>query len=258
MGPRHQHHPGKPVAERRFFYFGVAALVILLAPIIILYFRSPASDYDAEDMHAMALMELRMRRLMQLSNMSESNSICRDLQARGIVDPRRQDVAWITAVGDDNYLKPIIVLATTLELYSCVKRRLVLLSPVVSKAVEAKLVRMHFEPIRVEKDYFCENGKLDPSRWHGTFLRFSAFSLTQFTKLLYVDGDFMLLSNIDDVFEYARHPKEVVRICTLCSEQFCATPPTHTGMIKAQLILPFFFCLLNKLVRSRRRSLSGP
>lgn len=117
------------------------------------------------------------------------------------------NVAWVFALGNEAYLKPLLVMVTTLELFSCVYQRIILVPPTISINVIAKLKKMKLTVVAVRDDFKCKG--LDIKRWQGTFLRYHAFSMTEYTKLVYIDVDFMLLSNIDHLFQYAQNAMEI-------------------------------------------------
>lgn len=182
----------------------VGILVVVMLP----------HDPSAVEMQRLAERELLLRRLLApaytpagRSPTSLDSTLCRQLRTEG-TPHANESVAWITAVADDGYLRPVLVLAATIELFSCIKKRVVLMGPGVSAQGEQTLRRMGYRTVRPPNQYACPN--IDQERWQGIFLRFSAFSMIEYRRLIYVDGDMMLLSNIDDLLSNVRSPVDIV------------------------------------------------
>lgn len=179
-------------------YKRAAITAIVISCVMMLVLLLPADPTTAE-LDQLAQMELQHRLVLQLST-RPGGAVCSK-------SFRNESVAWVTAVADDNYLRPALVLATTIELFSCIKQRVVLLGPAVTSAAETTLQQMGFQTVRPPINYACPG--IDQGRWRGIFLRFSAFSMTSFRRLIYVDGDMMLLSNIDDVLDTIQWPTDI-------------------------------------------------
>ncbi len=175
---------------------------VVAATCLVAVLQLPPDPSDA-DLHAMAIQELMLRRLLVPG---PDSILCRQLHSAGILHTN-ESVAWITAVADDGYLQPALVLATTIQLFSCIKERVVLMGAGVSAQGEETLRRMGYRTVRPTNRYECPN--IDQQRWRGIFLRFSAFSMTEYRRLIYVDGDMMLLSNIDDLLRDVRSPVDI-------------------------------------------------
>lgn len=115
--------------------------------------------------------------------------------------------AWITTVGSHHVMAPAIVLATTIEMFSCVKKKLVFVPETLEKEHLDTLRKVGFETIFVGNEQFpdisCAAYGL-PVRYarqnRGALNRFHAWRLTQYDTLIYADTDFMLVSQIDELF----------------------------------------------------------
>jgi len=116
--------------------------------------------------------------------------------------------AWVTSVGSAEYIVPLTVLAYTLDVFSCIKQRVAFTSSSLEQAEIDTIHKLGFETITVGTSAYPEY-TCDRSRWSGTFYRFNAWRLVQYDKVIYIDADIMLLSNIDDLFEYSNNPTEI-------------------------------------------------
>lgn len=167
-----------------------AALSALLTISTVLWLVLP-DDPSKSDLELMASRELIERKAYV--KQCQDNLTSRD--------------AWVTAIADDGYLLPLTVLATTIEKFSCIRTRIAIAGQKVTRKGEAKLYKLGYRVVRPKIEYSCPG--INKTRWNGTFLRFCAFSMTEFNRIIYVDGDFMLLSNIDDVLADVRNLNDV-------------------------------------------------
>lgn len=129
-----------------------------------------------------------------------------------IVPPR--NVTWMTALVNDEYVVPALVLGRSISTFSCYKSMIALISEEVSNGSRKALRNVGWN-LRVVEEMDCNwlDKKLDRnknngifgrafgSRIKGTHTRFHAWNYTQFTKIIYVDADYMLMTNIDELFD---------------------------------------------------------
>eukprot|EP01135_Chromosphaera_perkinsii_P002229 Nk52_evm15s221 gene=Nk52_evmTU15s221 len=117
----------------------------------------------------------------------------------------REESSWLTALVNDNFVIPSIVLGWTLQKYSCVRSRLVLATEGVSPQGIEALRKAGFS-VRMVPPLDCnymdrKKGRKESGRGIiGTHTRFHAWNYTQFQTMVYVDSDYMPLHNMDEVF----------------------------------------------------------
>jgi hypothetical protein len=149
----------------------VFILVVTVTCLLAVLQLSP--DPSDANLRAMATQELVLRRLLAPTDLSADSSptrsdgaVCVQLRRQGILRAN-ESVAWITAVADDDYLRPALVLATTIELFSCIKERVVLMGAGVSPSGEQMLRQMGYRTVRPPNHYECPN--IDQQRWRASF-----------------------------------------------------------------------------------------
>ncbi|KXJ08497.1 Glycogenin-1 [Exaiptasia diaphana] len=118
----------------------------------------------------------------------------------------RRDYLWLTALVNDEYAIPAVVLGYSLQSLSCIKNMLVLVSHDVSQPARETLIKVGWQIMDVTamdcKWMEKQLGQTPSGRGiKGTHTRFHAWKYTQYSKIVYVDPDFMPLSNIDELFE---------------------------------------------------------
>ena len=121
---------------------------------------------------------------------------------------KRGAVSWLSALVNDDYAVPTIVLGHMLRRLSCEKSMIVLLSEGVSEPAREALRKVGWTVRTVEHlDCVWMRKKLGQKAFRGksdiigTHTRFHAWNYTQFSKMIYVDSDYMPLTNIDDLFD---------------------------------------------------------
>ena len=126
----------------------------------------------------------------------------------------RSDVTWLTIVVNDNFVVPALVLAHSIRTFSCHKNMIALIADTVTKEAQRALQRVGWET-RVVEAMDCDwlDAKLSFERNEGLFgrprgyriigthTRFHAWKFTEFSKIIYVDADYMLMTNIDQLFD---------------------------------------------------------
>ena len=119
--------------------------------------------------------------------------------------PKITKVAWLTAMMNDNYAVGAVYLGYVLRKLSCHHKMIALVSSDVSAASQDALHKVGFDVLVVES-LDCnwmdrQKGILERSLGiPGTHMRFHAWNYTQYEKIIYLDGDIMLLNNIDELF----------------------------------------------------------
>ena len=120
--------------------------------------------------------------------------------------PNRSRVTWLTALVNDKYAVPAIVLGHSLQTFSCEKSMIALLSKAVSKEARNALSKVGWS-IQIVEQLDCQwmQKKLGQGAAQmgiiGTHTRFHAWNYTQYSKIIYTDSDYMPLTNIDDLFD---------------------------------------------------------
>lgn len=116
--------------------------------------------------------------------------------------------AWVTAVANNKYLLPTLVLSRTLDLYSCVKKKIAIVNndpQQVSESTKRILEKAGFEVLALPNlDCHIKGVKPvnDIATFPGEYLRLYAWTFTNYEKVIYLDCDVMLLDNVDELFEY--------------------------------------------------------
>ena len=126
----------------------------------------------------------------------------------------RSNVTWLTALVNDLFVVPTLVLGHSIRTFSCQKNMMVFISEKVSEGARNALQRVGWET-RLVKGMDCDwldsklggdrnsglFGKPLGHRIKGTHTRFHAWNYTQYSKIIYVDADYMLMTNIDHLFD---------------------------------------------------------
>ncbi len=143
---------------------------------------------------------------------------------------RRSDVTWLTIVVDENFASAALVLGHSIRTFSCQRNMIAFISEMVSKATRKALQSVGWNTLLVEEmDCNWLDAKLGGDRnsgWfarprgyriRGTHTRFHAWNYTEFSKIIYVDADYMLMTNIDRLFDIP--------------EDFAAAPCARPGIV---------------------------
>ena len=126
----------------------------------------------------------------------------------------RSNVTWLTALVNDLFVVPALVLGHSIHTFSCQKNMIVFISEKVSEGARKALQRVGWETRLVEEmDCYWLDAKLGGDRNSGLFgkplghrikgthTRFHAWNYTQYSKIIYADADYMLMTNIDHLFD---------------------------------------------------------
>ncbi|MCH6266020.1 glycosyltransferase [Neobacillus citreus] len=113
--------------------------------------------------------------------------------------------AYITLVSTDDFVIGAITLFLSLKAVKAKYPFYVLLSPTVSLQKEQELKNCSdINVIRYKKshiDDYTTYGSNGNHRWNNTFDKLAIFSLTHFSKLVFLDCDTYVIRNIDELFD---------------------------------------------------------
>ena len=126
----------------------------------------------------------------------------------------RSDVTWLTVVVNDEFIVPVLVLGYTIQKFSCQKKMIAFISAEVSEGAVKALQNVGWET-RLVEEMDCNwldakiggdrnsgfFGKPPGHRIRGTHTRFHSWNYTEFSKIIYLDADYMLMTNIDELFD---------------------------------------------------------
>ena len=113
---------------------------------------------------------------------------------------------WITAIANNKFVLPSVVLGHTLNVFSCQRKMIALVSRDVSAVNRGALERVGWDVVEVEAldcNWLDKQQGREPRNIGilGTHMRFHVWTFSSYEKLIYIDGDFLVLSNIDELFE---------------------------------------------------------
>ena len=119
--------------------------------------------------------------------------------------PGREDVAWLTVLVNDKYLVPTLVLGHALRTFSCQKTMLAFLSEGVSESARTALRKVGWMIRDVEQmDCNWMERQLGRPQLNfgltGTHTRFHAWNMTEYSKIIHLDPDYMPLAHMDELF----------------------------------------------------------
>lgn len=142
----------------------------------------------------------------------------------------RSDVTWLTAMVNDDFAIPALVLGHSIRTFSCQQNMIAFVSNKVSAGARKALERVGWDTRLVEgmdcdwldarlgskqdTGFFARPGG---NRIKGTHTRFHAWNYTEFSKIIYVDADYMLTTNIDKLFDIP--------------DDFAAAPGSRPGVL---------------------------
>ena len=142
----------------------------------------------------------------------------------------RSDVTWLTVVVNDEFVVPVLVLGHSIRTFSCQKNMIVFITEAVSVSARRALRSVGWDTRLVEQmDCNWMDAKVGGDRNNGFFARplghrikgthtrFHALNYTEFSKIIYVDADYMLMTNIDELFDI--------------TEDFAAAPCSRPGVL---------------------------
>ena len=151
----------------------------------------------------------------------------------------RNDVTWLTVMVNDDFVVPALVLGQSIQTFSCHKNMIALISRNVSEGTQNALQRVGWETRLVEEmdcDWMDAKvggdrnsglfGRPLGHRIKGTHTRFHAWNYTEFTKIVYSDADYILMTNIDELFDIPEHFAAVP-----CSRPGVVDPCFNAGLL---------------------------
>ena len=143
----------------------------------------------------------------------------------------RSDVTWLTVTVNEDFAAPTLVLGNSIRTFSCQKNMVAFVSEMVSEGTRKALQSVGWET-RVVEEMDCDwlDAKLGGDRnsgWlgkplghriRGTHTRFHAWNYTEYSKIIYLDADFMLMTNMDELFDIP--------------DDFAAVPCSRPGVLE--------------------------
>lgn len=114
---------------------------------------------------------------------------------------------YLTVLSSSNYLNGVLVLHESLKKVKAKYPLYVLLSDNIDYSVELYLKKRKIFTIRrdnkldISKKISDINKKQGSNRWSNTFYKLYIFGLIEFKKIVYLDCDMLVLSNIDELME---------------------------------------------------------
>lgn len=126
---------------------------------------------------------------------------------------KKKKVTWLTIVVNDEFAIPALVLGDSIQTFSCQRNMIALISDTLSMGTQRALQKVGWDTRIVEAmdcdwletklgvtDYGGLFGRAQNHGIKGTHTRFHAWNYTEFSKIIYVDADYMLMTNIDQLF----------------------------------------------------------
>ena len=142
----------------------------------------------------------------------------------------RSNVTWLTIMINDDFVVPSLVLGHSIRTFSCQREMVAFISEDVSEATREALRSVGWDTRLVEEmDCKWMDAKVGLKRERsffgrflghgikGTHTRLHAWNYTEFSKIIYVDADYMLMTNIDELFDIP--------------EEFAAAPCSRPGVL---------------------------
>ena len=113
--------------------------------------------------------------------------------------------AYVTLLSTDAYLMGVLLLNLMLKRVHSRYPLLVLCSDSLSKETLDILKKMHIT-YRLLREHISIEGVIqtdsNQAHWSSTFDKLYIWTLTEFNKIVYIDSDMQILTNIDDLFEF--------------------------------------------------------
>ena len=142
----------------------------------------------------------------------------------------RSNVTWLTVMVGDEYITPALTLGDSIRTFSCQQNMTAFISKSVSEETRHVLQSVGWDT-RLVEEMDCNwmdvkvggdrnsglLGRPIGHRIRGTHTRFHAWNYTEFSKIIYVDADYLLMTNIDELFDIP--------------EDFAAVPCSRPGVL---------------------------
>ncbi|KAJ4456771.1 putative glycosyl transferase [Paratrimastix pyriformis] len=124
--------------------------------------------------------------------------------------PLAKDQAFVTICSSDDYCRGALALMLSLRQTGTTRHLVVMYSPKeISPSTLTILQQFHpslhlvpFDPsaYRPSQRTIDELERIHKPHWKNSFTKLAAFSLTNFTKVIYIDSDSLVVQNIDELF----------------------------------------------------------
>ncbi|XP_028396340.1 glycogenin-1-like isoform X2 [Dendronephthya gigantea] len=151
---------------------------------------------------------------------------------------------WLVSLSSDNVLPGAVAVAQSIQKISCYTNIGAMVTPNVSNLTRSVLAKAGYQMFDVESldcNWLEKSLHLPPTNTGipGTHTRFHAWNLLQFEKIAYVDIDYMLLTNIDEIFDlpgdlsavYCARPSVVQPCFNAGLAVFRPSAKTHSGLM---------------------------
>ena len=135
--------------------------------------------------------------------------------------------AYVTALSNDNYLKGALVLNESLKQVKSKYPLVVLAGENLSQKSQNVLRKNNIDvvfaknKIQLPENLIETNTKTNFEYWTETFLKLSAFDLTQYKKIILLDNDIYVRENIDELFDHPHLSSATCLQYTLNVESLC-------------------------------------
>lgn len=120
----------------------------------------------------------------------------------------KESKAYVTLLGSQNYLLGLLALYESWLKTKSSYPFYAILSSEIDKRTEnyiqdigINIIREDIE-ISIPENVLEANKNFSVERWSNTLLKLKVFDLTQFTKIVFLDSDMMVLRNLDHLFEF--------------------------------------------------------
>lgn len=114
------------------------------------------------------------------------------------------DQAFLTLATNDGYAKGALVLGSSLQKHKTSRRLAVLVTPQVSNTIRQVLAKIYDEVLVVDVLDSGDSAHLalmQRPELGVTLTKLHCWTLTQYSKCVFMDADTMVLTNVDDLFE---------------------------------------------------------
>jgi lipopolysaccharide biosynthesis glycosyltransferase len=110
------------------------------------------------------------------------------------------DKVYVTILSTDSYLPGVITLHSSLMKTKPKYKFLCLITPNISKNVRDMLFIFDIEILEIEPVTNPHNSNEKDRRYYN-YSKLNMFGLTQFSKIVYIDADMVVLHNLDELFD---------------------------------------------------------
>jgi len=131
----------------------------------------------------------------------------------------KESYAWLTALVNDDFVIPNIVMGHMLNKLSCYRTKIAIVSSMVSAESRDALSKVGFQVVEkpgLDCDTMDRHYNREPSGkgYLGTHTRFWGWNMTQYDKILYLDGDYFPLTSLDSLFDTIEAGKISASYCS--------------------------------------------